>query len=234
MKASPRARTQSKKRNDHLQNLKNQTKVNPGQVDSLDLGQKRLKSTMALLRLSLRDVLLILITLVLSFSLSQSIGSNRFSNETEFVAGKSLIEVTSGQVALTAEELRQAVRLLGVTAYWVGPEDESLYSLESRVNGQVFIKYLPNGEGIEDTRATYRVIATYSLEEAFDSTRAAGSIEGGVGLLNPDGAAIYYNRSEPSNVYLAYKGENFQIEIFDPGIGVSINLATEPSRVKKI
>jgi hypothetical protein len=234
VKESPRTSTSSKKRSDHLQNLKDETKLTRGQVDSLDRERRRFKRTMALLQPSLRDLLLILITFVLAFSLSQSIDSNRDSNETEFVAGKSLLEVTSGQVALTAEELREAIRLLGITAYWVGPEDGYLYSLESRVNGQVFIKYLPNGDGIDDTRATYRVIATYALEEAFDATRAAGSIEGGVGLLNPDGAAIYYNRSEPSNVYLAYEGENFQIEIFDPGIGVSINLATEPTRVKKI
>lgn len=234
MKKATRAPRNSKKRSDPLQVLKEETQVVRGPLDPVDRKTRRLKGILSLLRISLRDILLILITLVLSFSLSQSLLNDRGSNQTEFVAGKDLIEVTSGQVALTADELRQAVRLLGITAYWVGPEDGYRYSLESRVNGQVFIKYLPDGQGIDDTRATYRVIATYSLEQAFDSTRAAGSIEGGVGLLNPDGAAIYYNRTEPGNVYLAFESENFQIEIFDPGVGVSINLATEPGRVRKI
>jgi hypothetical protein len=233
--AANRSRSTSSGRLDALQKLlaeENNDVLGP--VDDSSQAKRALDNFFHKLKFSRRELFLIVITALVTALIVQLIAPRFGTEESNGIAGKSLSEVTSGGIALTEQELRQAIRLLGVTAYWVGPESGYKYSLESRINGQVFVKYLPNGQGAEDTRPSYRIVATYALEDAFDSTKAAGSLEGGVGLINPDGAAVYYNRSDSGNVYLAFEDENFQIEIFDPGVSIAVSLATEPSRVKKI
>jgi hypothetical protein len=233
--ASKKWGSASSGRLDALQKLLQEDTSNSSRdLDSGVTDAKKSQQFLKYFKFSIRELVIILVTFLITIAATQFIAPRLGSEVADGIAGKSLAEVTAGGVALTEQELRQAIRLLGVTAYWVGPENGFKYSLESRVNGQVFIKYLPNGQGAEDTNPNYRIVATYALEDAFDSTKAAGSLEGGVGLINPDGAAVYYNRSDSGNAYLAFEGENFQIEIFDPGVSVAVSLATEPMRVKKI
>lgn len=141
---------------------------------------------------------------------------------------------TLGQVALTEAQLRDQVISKKLTAYWVGPIANAKYGLISNANGQVFVRYLLDGKGLEDTNAKYRVIATYPQSDAFSITKAAGNQANAISFTNVDGAQVFYSKSYAANVYVAYPDVPYAIEIFDPKDGGALSLATTAGVIQKI
>lgn len=139
-----------------------------------------------------------------------------------------------GKVALTGAELRQVVLQEGITAYWVGPDPGSKYALSVLTDGRVFVRYLPNGQGLSDTKAAYKVVATYVTANAFAKTQEAATAAGSVGFVDADGNAIYYAGARATNVYIGLKSNDLQLEIFDPVAGKAILAARTSGMVRKI
>jgi len=142
--------------------------------------------------------------------------------------------ITAGQVGLTTGQLRSAVLAVGGSIYWAGSMTSALYTLNHIAGGQDFVRYLPNGKGLSDTKQNYRVIATYHDAKAYQTMQAAAKLGTGVSRTNPDGSLIYYSKATPTHVYMAYKNLPFQIEIFDPIAGESLKLATTPGIISAI
>lgn len=132
----------------------------------------------------------------------------------------------SGGVVLSETELKAQVKKLKLTVFWAGAMKDAKYTLNASNPKQIYVRYLPNGKGLSDNRRQYRVIATYAVTGAYASTAAAGNQSNGVTLSRADGAVVYYNKLEPTNVYLAEKDSNYQVEIFDPEATTSLQLAT--------
>ena len=126
----------------------------------------------------------------------------------------------------TGETFLSAVKQLGVDVYWAGPVDGAKYTLSSPAEGQVYVRYLPNGDGLTDTKPNYVVIATYTTTNAFSATQAAGNQSNGVTFVNTEGAAVFYNKDTPTNVYVAYPNLNFQVEIFNPIAATALEIAS--------
>jgi hypothetical protein len=145
------------------------------------------------------------------------------------VAGQTL-----GQVALSETQLREVVLKNKLTAYWSGPQENAQYSLVANSNGQVFVRYLPDGQGLADTAAKYRVIAAYPQANAYAVTQAAGNQANAISFINADGAQVFYSKSYATNVYLAYPEAASEVEIFDPGNGVALGLATTSGKIVQI
>jgi len=139
----------------------------------------------------------------------------------------------ASQVVLTEPELREIVSQLGQIIYWAGPMANAKYTLNVN-DTAAFVRYLPEGEGVEDTGMNYLVIATYEVNGAFEAVRTAGNEQDGISISNSDGAAVYYNKSNPNNVYIAYPNTNFQIEIFDPSVDRALQIATSPGLIQPI
>jgi hypothetical protein len=140
----------------------------------------------------------------------------------------------AGEVALTEQQLIQLVNEAQVNAYWVGPLAGASYALTITADNQVFVKYLPDGNGLDDLKPEYRVIATYPEAAAYDITRAAGTQSTAISFINSDGAAVFYSKDRPTNVYVAYAGIPFEIEVFDPDAATALDFATTPGSVSKI
>jgi len=173
-----------------------------------------------------------LIVLILCLS-GFFIQKNLFS--TASISSTDLTARSTGQVALTEEQLRDTVRALKLTAYWAGPVTGNMYSLDTRGAGQIYVRYLPDGKGLTDTSASYRVVGTYEIKDAFVTTQAAGnSVPNSIGFINGDGAAVYYTKDSPNNVYMAFDGKDLQIEIFDPKAGGAIALASTQGAISLI
>jgi len=173
--------------------------------------------------------LLVLILCLGGFLIQKSFFSTTSISSTDLTAR------SSGQVALTEEQLKDTVKALKLTAYWAGPVAGNLYSLDTRGQGQIYIRYLPEGKGLIDTSASYRVVGTYQIKDAFITTQAAGnSVPNSIGFINGDGAAVYYTKDSPNNVYMAYDRKDIQVEIFDPQVGGSIQLASTPNAITLI
>ena len=139
-----------------------------------------------------------------------------------------------GKVAMSADELHTVVLVKHLTVYWAGPMVGAKYALIANKPGSSFVRYLPNGQGLDDTTTSYRVIATYSQKGAFLVTQSAGGVTGNVGFTNVDGNAVFYVKTRPTNVYMGIKNKDIQIEIFDPGIDQALGLSLIHNQVQQI
>ena len=150
------------------------------------------------------------------------------------VSTSTFAEVSTGKVPLTEKELISAVKQLGVDVYWAGPVDGAKYTLSSPAEGQVYVRYLPNGEGLADTKPNYLVIATYATPDAFTATQAAGNQTNGVTFINTQGAAVFYSKETPTNVYVAYPNIDFQIEVFSPIAKTALDIASKQGALRLV
>ena len=141
---------------------------------------------------------------------------------------------TSGGVCLSEKELRDLVSKQKITAYWAGPVANATYSINTSNVGQVFVRYVMKGQSCDSENKDFRVIATYAVSGAYESTKAAGSQANGVSLANADGSIVYFNKDVPTNVYLAYQGLDYQIEIYDPNPKDAVTLATTANKIQLI
>ena len=147
---------------------------------------------------------------------------------------RSVVLALQGKKALNDKELRKIVIAQKLTTYWVGARDDYKYALSAYPNGQVFVRYLPKGKGLDDTSATYMVIATYPQKNAFAITKENASGINGVGFVNLDGHAVYYKTTQPASVYIGLANENYQVEIFDPIAGQALVSASTAGLLQKI
>lgn len=141
---------------------------------------------------------------------------------------------TSGEAALTDSQLKTEVLKVGRKVYWSGILTGANYTFINLETGQSYIRYLPDGQGLEDATLNYRVIATYSAANAYDSLVAAGKTEGSVVITSQEGIAIYYVKARPKNVFMAFQNLDYQIEIFDPTPGISLKLASTPGAIRPV
>jgi hypothetical protein len=183
-----------------------------------------IKSTTQVRNGSPKIILLMLLSALISSGVTYAVTNNSSSAPT--ASSTTLTEVISGKVALTEAELIAAVKELGADVYWAGPVKGAKYTLAVPVDGQAYVRYLPEGQGIDDTKPNYVVIATYTTTDAFTATQAAGNTSNGVSFISASGAAIYYSKDAPTNVYVAYPNLNFQVEIFNPIAATALEIAS--------
>ncbi len=177
-------------------------------------------------------VLLMVLSALISSGVTYLVTNN--STPAPAASTSTFTEVIAGKVALTEPELIAAVKQLGIDVYWAGPVKDAKYTLAVPADGQAYVRYLPNGQGIEDTKPNYVVIATYTTTDAFTATQAAGNTTNGVTFINAQGAAVYYNKDTPTNVYVAYPNLNFQIEVFDPIAATALEIASKAGALRVI
>jgi len=173
----------------------------------------------------------IVITAILSSSLTFGIFSYLDPPHLDL---KFALLATSGKVALSEAQLREVVAGEGLVVYWLGPQEGALYALDSVSIAQNYVRYLPNGTGLDDTSASYRVIGTYETKDAYSATLSNAKRPNSVGFINEDGNAVYYATLNPNSVYVGVSGTDSQIEIFDPNSGLALIAARTPKLLQKI
>ena len=177
-------------------------------------------------------VLLMVLSALISSGITYLATNN--SAPTPAATTSTFTEVIAGKVALTEPELIAAVKQLGVDVYWAGPVKDAKYTLAVPADGQAYVRYLPDGQGIEDTKPNFVVIATYTTTDAFTATQAAGNTTNGVTFVNTEGAAVDYNKDTPTNVYVAYPNLNYQIEVFHPTAATALEIASKAGALRVI
>lgn len=179
-----------------------------------------------------KTALLMLVAFIVGSLFTYGITKN--TTPTPVASTSTFTDVIAGKVALTENELIDAVKKLGVDVYWAGPVDGAKYTLSAPAEGQVYLRYLPNGDGLTDTKPNYVVIATYTTADAFTATQAAGNQSNGVTFINNQGAAVYYNKDVPTNVYVAYPNLSYQIEVFSPIAATALDIASKQGALKLV
>jgi hypothetical protein len=98
--------------------------------------------------------------------------------------------------------------------YWAGSKADQQYELTKAADGRVWVRYLPTSAKIGEQSTPYLTIGTYPVPNAFAATLAVA--KGGVRIPVGKGAVAFYSPARPTNVYVAYRGSDYQIEVFDP------------------
>ena len=123
------------------------------------------------------------------------------------------VTVTSEAVAVSEARLR-TLASRGRAVYWTGPRSDMTYELTQTPDGRAYVRYLPAGVRVGTDRP-FPTVATYPLRNAYAVTKSASEQRGSVAVKVPGGVA-FYSVAKPTSVYVAFRGVNEQIEVFDP------------------
>jgi hypothetical protein len=122
----------------------------------------------------------------------------------------------SHPVAASVTELASVAGSLKHQLYWVGQKSGFSYELTKAKSGNVWVRYLPTGVSLGDTRANFLTIGTYPKSNAYQSVQAATKRKGAVAVKAANGGVAVQYSDRPSSIYVAFPGSNLLIEVFDP------------------
>ena len=122
----------------------------------------------------------------------------------------------SGASAASESELRAFADSVSHPVYWAGPKEGYTYELTQTTNGLVYVRYLPEGTDVGDTRSQFLTIGTYPRTGAFAELQRAAKAKGAVSLKVGDDGLAVFSQSRPRSVYLGYPDAKYQVEVFHP------------------
>jgi hypothetical protein len=140
---------------------------------------------------------------------------------------------SSGAAAVPAstEDLRSLSDEVGHKVYWAGPRSKDTYELTRTKDGSIYVRYLPAGVKVGDSRPEFLTIGTYPHKKALDTMRQASKRKGAVTRRIEGGGLAVSNKARPRSTYLAYSSDpDLLLEVYDPSPVRSRQLA-ESGRV---
>jgi hypothetical protein len=116
----------------------------------------------------------------------------------------------------TLAELQNLPSEVGHPVYWAGRQPGTTYELTRTARGEIYIRYLPAGVPIGDERPNYLTVGTYQFKNAYSTLRARAREGGAISGSLPNRGIYVLSRDRPNSVYVAYRGEDLQVEVFAP------------------
>jgi hypothetical protein len=139
--------------------------------------------------------------------------------------GSTARDVTSGTVDVSVQRLRELMVALGRPVYWAGPGQGVTYEFTQSEGHRTYVRYLPQGVAAGSPQG-FLTVGTYRLRNAFAATSDVARRSGEVRLAAGAGAIAFYDKARPTNAYLAFRGTDVEVEVFDPSPGVLRRLVT--------
>ena len=131
-------------------------------------------------------------------------------------SSKSPVPGSATAVPINAGGLRTLASAVGQPIYWAGPRPNLQYELTRSQDGRVWIRYLPLDQKIGEQSTPYLTIGTYPVANAYGATKSVADRKDSTLVPVGNGAIAFYSAAHPTSVYLAYRGSNYQVEVFDP------------------
>jgi len=141
-------------------------------------------------------------------------------------ASGSQLHATGRPQAATLDQLRDLGSSVGHPVYWAGEQPGRHYELTVDPDGKVYLRYLAEGVPVGSRRVGSLTIGTYPYIDAFGTLQAAARRTGGITDRTPDDGLVVSFPSSPNNVYVAFRGSDYEIEVYDPNAGRAFELAT--------
>ena len=110
--------------------------------------------------------------------------------------------------------------------YWIGGKSGFTYELTRAKNGNLWVRYLPAGVAVGDTRPNFLTICTYPESNALKNVQAIAKKKGVQSFSVPSGGMAVQYTARPSSVYVAFPASNQLIEIYDPAPATARSIAT--------
>jgi hypothetical protein len=121
---------------------------------------------------------------------------------------------------VTVDSLRKTAAKQKTPIYWAGERPGTKLALSPLTPGSLgrtFVRYLTGGAKADDPRPIFFTVITYIDANPVATMRAQAKETGDTVGKTPGGASIYYDHSQPENIYLAFPGVDAKIEVFYPG-----------------
>jgi hypothetical protein len=131
---------------------------------------------------------------------------------------------SNGAEIVSAGSLRAAAGKKTAPVYWAGERRGTELELSQPSNDRTYVRYLTGGAEAGDRRANFLTVSTYAQPNAVAALRRQGKEPGGAISLAPGNATVYFDRTDPRSVYLAYPGVPVQIEVYDPSFKRALQL----------
>jgi hypothetical protein len=128
--------------------------------------------------------------------------------------------------ATSLRDLRAFAGTKDIPVYWAGPRAGYTYELTETDKGNIFIRYLPKGVEVGNRRPVYTTIGTYPYADAYSTLQEVGSREGSRVRRIPGGGIVVVSDQNPKSVYLAFRRQDYQVEVYDPSAKRALSLAT--------
>ena len=118
---------------------------------------------------------------------------------------------------VSVAELSEAAAANGGSVYWAGERPGAELELSEVGEGRrTYVRYLTGGAEGGDPEAAYLAIGTYRLPGAYDRLKADARRSGGKLRRAPHDLSAWQDPTSPTSVYLAKRGGEYQIEVYDP------------------
>jgi hypothetical protein len=128
--------------------------------------------------------------------------------------------------AVSIEDLQEEAGSRQAPVFWAGPQAGATYEFTETSDGSVYVRYLPEDAEVGDPSPGFLTVATYPLENGYARVLAAAEEKGAKTEELPNGGLALVDADRPSSVYLAYQGEPYQVEVYDPSPDRALELVT--------
>jgi hypothetical protein len=118
--------------------------------------------------------------------------------------------------AASPAELANVANSVKHPVYWIGEKSGFTYELTKAKNGNLWVRYLPAGVAVGDTRPNFLTIGSYPQANAFKNVQATAKKKGVQSFGVPSGGVAVEYTARPSSVYVAYPASNVLVEVYDP------------------
>ena len=118
--------------------------------------------------------------------------------------------------AVSARDLAALPSTVHHPVYWAGPRPHFTYELSRTGDGRIFIRYLPTGVAVGTKQPKYLTIGTYPVKNAKAAVRAIAKRLRVTSVALSGGGVAVQDKDHPTSVYFAYRGSDYQVEVFDP------------------
>jgi hypothetical protein len=131
---------------------------------------------------------------------------------------------SNGAEIVSTGSLRTAAAEETTPVYWAGEQTGTKLELSRPSKDRTYVRYLTGDAEAGDRRASFLTVSTYAQSNAVAALRRQGKEPGGAISLAPGNATVYFDRTDPRSVYLAYPGVPVEIEVYDPSFKRALQL----------
>jgi hypothetical protein len=134
----------------------------------------------------------------------------------------------SGRAPASAASQSQLQALPGKTGhdvFWAGAKTGYTYELTQTSKGNIYIRYLPSGVAVGDPKPNYLTVGTYPRAGAYGILKKVAKNPGSEVRQVGGGGIAVRSSTKPTSVFVAYPGEDLEIEVYDPSPSRALRLA---------